>query len=135
MRLFQRRSLTWSDALETLREAELAREHVFAPRAPGGTNSVWAPPIDVLETEGEVLILTAMPGVDPDAIEVTVEGSVLTISGRRTLPIEFRDALIHRLELPQGCLERRIVLPAGGFDSIRRTTVNNCLVIRLAKSA
>jgi HSP20 family protein len=135
MSLFRTRPLTWSQALQALMEVEHVRRHAFSPRnlPPGAPK--WEPPIDVLETAEEVLILTAMPGVDADAIAVQIEDGVLAISGRRTMPVELSQALIHRLELPQGCFERRIALPAGHYDGVRHDTVNNCLVIRLRKSA
>ena len=56
------------------------------------------------------------------------------ISGVRVVPAELRTATIHRLELPQGRFERRIALPAGRYESVRRAAVNGCLVISLTKS-
>jgi HSP20 family protein len=133
---FRTRSLTWSEALEAFMQVEHLRRNAFAPRGLGPSGPKWEPPIDVLETEGEVLILSAMPGVDADTIDVTLEeGGVLAISGHRSMPSELRHARIHRLELPQGCFERRIMLPPGRYASVSRSAVNNCLVIRLEKSS
>jgi HSP20 family protein len=67
----------------------------------------------VLETETEILILVAFPGVAPDDVEAVIEGDALVVRGRRVLPAELLNARIHRLELPQGCFERRIILPLG----------------------
>ena len=94
---------------------------------------VWEPPVDVLETEQEALIFVALPGVDPDSAQIAIEDGTLMISGQRTIPPELRQALIHRLELPQGHFERRIVLPAGRYDSITRTALHGCLLLRLNK--
>jgi HSP20 family molecular chaperone IbpA len=135
MHPFQRRPLTWSGALAALVEADLLRRRVFAPRTGEAQGPAWEPPIDVLETEDEILVLTAMPGVDPDVIDVDIEGCVLTISGSREMPCELARALIHRLELPQGRFARRIALPPGRYASATRQSVNNCLVIRLGKSS
>jgi HSP20 family molecular chaperone IbpA len=106
----------------------------FAPSASRGQGPVWTPPIDILETPEEILILTAMPGVDTEAIEVEIEGDILTIAGRREMPSELASAHIHRLELPQGRFERRITLPPGAYRTVHRTSINNCLVIRLSKT-
>jgi HSP20 family molecular chaperone IbpA len=134
MSTFRSRSLTWSQALDALVQAERLGVQAFAPRSIGGRGPQWEPPIDVIETENEVLILSAMPGVDPDAIDVTLhESGFLTIRGHRAMPRELAHAHIHRLELPQGCFERRIALPPGHYGAVARETVNNCLVIRLAK--
>jgi len=52
----------------------------------------------------------------------------------RTLPPALRDAVIHRLELPQGRFERRLPLPAGRYRDVRRSAVDGCLVITLEKA-
>jgi HSP20 family protein len=86
-----------------------------------------------LETDTEFLILVALPGVDPDQVEAVIENGTLIISGHRVLPVELRNARIHRLELPQGRFERRIVLPTGRC-AVSRFAVNGCIALRLAKS-
>ena len=99
----------------------------------GRQDSCWEPPIDVLETDRELLILVALPGVNPDNVETVIHDGVLVISGRRTLPPELRNARIHRLELPQGRFERRIALPLGRY-AISRFVMDGCVALRLAKS-
>jgi len=88
----------------------------------------------VLETDEELLILVALPGVDLDEVEVVIDNGVLIISGQRTLPAELRNARIHRLELPQGRFERRLALPPGRF-AVSRFAINGCVALRLEKSA
>jgi HSP20 family protein len=61
-----------------------------------------------------------------------IEDGALVVSGRRVLPPELRNAVIHRLELPQGRFERRIALPAGRY-AVRRFAGNGCLVFSLDK--
>jgi HSP20 family molecular chaperone IbpA len=87
----------------------------------------------VLETDREILILVALPGVDPEHVEAVIENGTLVVSGQRVLPAELRNARIHRLELPQGRFERRIALPTGRY-AVSRFAVNGCIVLRLAKS-
>ena len=123
-----------SEAIGSLARAERLRQQFFVLQSQGGPReSCWEPPIDVLETDKELLILVALPGVDPERVEAVIEGKVLTISGQRTLPAELRNARIHRLELPQGRFERRIALPAGRY-AVSRFAVNGCIAFRLAKS-
>lgn len=120
-----------SEAIGSLARAERLRQQFFNLQSAGGPS--WEPPIDVLETDQELLILVALPGVDPDQVEAIIEDGVLAISGRRTLPAELRHARIHRLELPQGRFERRIALPAGRYV-VSRFAMDGCIVVRLAKS-
>jgi len=42
--------------------------------------------------------------------------------------------VIHRMELPQGRFERRIPLPPGQYEAVRRTSVDGCLVVSLTKA-
>ncbi|WP_454617092.1 Hsp20/alpha crystallin family protein [Bradyrhizobium cenepequi] len=122
-----------SEAIESLTRAERLHQRLFSLQ-PGGAREVnWEPPIDVLETDRELLIFVALPGVDPDQVVAIIENGVLIIRGHRILPAELRDALIHRLELPQGGFERRIALPAGRY-AVSRTASNGCVVLRLSKS-
>jgi HSP20 family protein len=72
--------------------------------------------------------------VVPDRVEAVIEGNDLVIGGTRVLPSEWRTAIIHRLELPQGQFERRIRLPAGRYRDVHRSTTNGLLVITLRKA-
>ena len=119
-----------SEAIGSLARAERLHQQFFGLQS---ASPSWQPPIDVLETDEELVIFVALPGVDADQVEAVIEGRVLTISGNRTLPEELRNAHIHRLELPQGRFERRIGLPQGRY-AISRYAENGCIVFRLAKS-
>ncbi len=126
------RNWMWSEALQMLARAERLHREGFAPVSRRGVN--WEPPTDVLETQDAVLILVALPGVDPEKVELAIHDGILLIAGERVLPQELRTAIIHRLELPQGRFERQIPLPAGRYETPRRGAVNGCLVIHLPKA-
>ena len=111
------------------------QRQLFRLHQPEVRQPAWEPPTDVIETERAVLIFVALPGVDPDQVEAAIEESALVVAGRRVLPPELRTAVIHRLELPQGRFERRIPLPPGRYDAVRRFAANGCLVFSLEKSA
>jgi HSP20 family protein len=129
------RNWMWSEALQMLARAERLHREVFTP-AQGAQRGVnWEPPTDVLETADAVLIFVALPGVDPEKVDLAIHGGVLIISGERVLPDELRTAIIHRLELPQGRFERHVRLPAGRYGTPRSGVANGCLVIRLPKAS
>lgn len=129
------RDWMWSEALQMLAQAERLNQQVFRPQTAGRLRPSWEPPVDVLETEREVLILAALPGVDVQKVEAVIENGTLVLSGERTVPAEFRTAKIHRMELPQGRFERRIGLPPGVYGEVRRFEVNGCLAVTLAKAS
>jgi HSP20 family protein len=124
----------WSEACDMLARAERMHREFFRPGRSPARLPVWEPPADVLETEREVLVLMALPGVDPERVEAVIDAADLVVSGSRVLPAELRTAIIHRLELPQGRFERRIRLPTGRYASVGRATVHGCLVITLQKA-
>jgi HSP20 family protein len=128
------RDWMWSEALQMLARAERLHREVFTPPHTSGRGINWEPPIDVLETEDAVLIFVALPGVDPEKVDVIIRGGVLVIAGERALPAEVRTAIIHRLELPQGRFERHVPLPAGRYENPTRDATCGSLLIRLPKA-
>lgn len=125
----------WADAVEMLTQAERLQRQMFRPTRRVRDCPSWEPPVDVLETDREVLILAALPGVDPEAVETTIENHrELVISGERVLPRELDTAIIHRMELPQGRFERRIPLPPGRYADVERLSANGCVLVTLRKA-
>jgi HSP20 family protein len=128
------RNWMWSQACEMLARAERLNRELFRPLSSVARLPAWEPPLDVLETEHEVLVLIALPGVNPQQVEAVLDGNDLVVAGARVLPIELRTAIIHRLELPQGRFERRVRLPVGRYSAVRQSISNGCLVLALEKS-
>ena len=123
----------WSEACEMLARAERMHREFFRPIRTAARMPAWEPPVDVLETDREVLVFFALPGVDPDRVEAAIEDGTLVVAGLRVLPPELQTATIHRLELPQGRFEKRVRLPAGRYVNVRRSMANGCLLITLEK--
>lgn len=117
-----------------LARAERMHRTFFRPARAVSQAPAWEPPVDVLETEREVQVLMALPGVDPERVEAAIDGAELVVAGSRVLPAALRTAIIHRLELPQGRFERRVRLPAGRYAAVRRGMADGCLVITLEKA-
>lgn len=120
----------WAEACEAMERAERLYRQFFhhGHRVPH-----WEAPCDIFETEEALVILIALPGVEPDAIEVRLAAGVLVVGGERTLPAESKRASIHRLEIPHGHFERRIELPPLRFELSGRHLANGCLMLRLKK--
>jgi HSP20 family protein len=123
----------WAEACELLERAERLQRQFFQPRPTEGGRPSWEPPVDILETEAELWILVALPGVGADQLKVLVDGSTLAVVGERPMPGRARAGVIRRLEIPYGQFERRIELPPGRFEIARRELVDGCLVLGLRK--
>ena len=121
----------WAEACAMLKQAEQLHRQFFEP-SPGARAARWEPPVDVFETERQLWIITALPGVAPEAVRVEIEGSTLIIAGLRPLPSKGRNANIVRLEIPYGRFERRITL-SPRLRLSERELANGCLVLTFAK--
>ena len=129
------RAWMWSNAVEMLLRAERMHQQNFQPVHGRARAPAREPPVDMLETDHELLVLAALPGVDPERIQVAIDNGVLVIAGERVLPQELRIARIHRLELPQGRFERQLPLPPGRYEVMHPAVVNGCLTVVLRKLA
>jgi HSP20 family molecular chaperone IbpA len=118
----------WAEACEILDRAENLRRQFYQPSRVAS----WEPPIDVYETERDLWIVVALPGVGADQFRIAVSDGVVIVAGERRLPIQSR-AVIHRLEIPHGSFERRIKLPAGRYEMDRRDLADGCLILGLHK--
>jgi len=128
------RDWMWSEACEMLARAERMHRELFRPSTQRAQLPAWEPPVDILETELEVLVLVALPGVDPNDAQAVIEDGDLVIAGTRVLPEQLRTATIHRLELPQGRFYRRLRLPAGRYSGVRRAAAAGYLIVTLQKA-
>ena len=116
-----------------LARAERLHREFFRPAA-SPAQPTWEPPVDILETDAEVLVLVALPGVAAERTDAAIEDGDLVIGGTRVLPPALRTATIHRMELPQGRFRRRVRLPPGRYRAVRCNMVDGCLVITLEKA-
>ena len=123
------RNWMWNEALAMVARAEHLHRQIFEP----AVAATWEPPVDIFETDRDLLIVVALPGVGPEDFDVSVEGDVLRVAGYRRLPSVTRTAVVHRLEIPYGRFERRIRLPSGQLAFGRSELVNGCLAISLTK--
>src|SRR5215208_3895833 len=75
-------------------------------RRPGGrmaqVTTEWAPSVDVLQKDGDLVVRAEMPGVKPEDVEVADHNGVLTISGERKFDQEEERASYYVTELGDG---------------------------------
>ena len=73
-----------------------------------GTSSLG---LDIYETNEELVVKAAIPGVDPKDVDISVEEDVLTIRGSYETREDVKDEVYHRRELRSGSFERALRLP------------------------
>jgi HSP20 family molecular chaperone IbpA len=127
------KDLMWAQACALLDKAERLQRQFFEPSQEGARTARWQPPIDIFESELELCIIAAMPGVPPEDVRVDIQGELLIIVGHRPLPSKGKPAHIVRLEIPYGRFERRITLNSNRLRLATRELLNGCLVLTFTK--
>ena len=75
------------------------------------SRNAWVPALDVRESEDRFEVTVDLPGMDPEAVNVTFEDRTLTVTGKRDMDAEERGATWHRIERSYGAFARSIRLP------------------------
>src|SRR5882672_4097055 len=89
------RNWMWTEACAMIERAERLHRHFFQPGFSIAPEVTWEPPVDIFESDREVRIIAALPGVDPADIEVHLDANELVIAGIHRAPAVARDAVIH----------------------------------------
>lgn len=78
----------------------------------------WQPSADVYETEKAIVVRLELAGVVPGEVQVSVDGEILRIRGRREPRLDADAQRLHQMEIAFGPFERalRIGIP---FDRER----------------
>jgi HSP20 family protein len=106
-----------------------------APAWSGDWRGVF-PAVNLYETADAYQLMAELPGVAPDEIRVSLEGSTLTLEGERKIDYSRRDETsLHRRERQTGAFRRAFELPAPvDADNVEATHRNGVLTLRLPKS-
>jgi HSP20 family protein len=98
--------------------------------------SQWAPRVDIKEEEQRFVIFVDVPGVDPAFIEVSMEKSILSIKGERTVEKSEQNSRFTRVERAHGSFHRRFTLPdTADADNVSATGKHGVLEIVIPKKA
>jgi len=90
--------------------------------------------VDVFQTKEAIVVKTAIAGVKPEDIHVSISNDVLTIRGKRELGHTVRDEEYYYRECYWGAFSRSIVLPLEvQQDKIDAVFKNGVLTVTLPK--
>src|SRR3954453_21778685 len=73
----------------------------------------WAPAMDVLTKNGDLVVRAELPGVKLEDVDITVQDRVLTISGVRKVEEETERGGYYVRERRHGSFSRSMTLPEG----------------------
>ncbi len=124
----------WDEALHALERAERRHRQFYGlTLAARHTEPLWEPPVDVFESEAEIVVSIALPGVAQESVRVEIGPTGLLVSADRSLPPELATMRVRRLEIPYGRFERQIELASGRYTLVERRIDYGCLTLRLTK--
>jgi HSP20 family protein len=63
----------------------VSKEQQQPLRQTNGQSQTWLPPVDIYEAKDAYFLRADMPGVAKEGLEITAEGTTLTVTGKRTL--------------------------------------------------
>jgi HSP20 family protein len=127
------RTLMWARACELIDRAERLHRQFFRPTAESIRDAIWEPPVDIVETDFDILITVALPGVDEDAVKISVDADTVLVVGFRRPSTFPRGSLVHRLEIPYGRFERQISFTGRRLQLSESELARGCLSLKLSK--
>ena len=77
----------------------------------------WAPALDVLQEDGDIVVRAELPGVKQEDVDITFQDGVLTISGVRKAEEEKEGSGYYVRERRYGSFRRSLTLPEGTDES------------------
>ncbi len=99
-------------------------------------SSRWMPLVDIKEEPERFLIKADIPGVKPEAIEVTMGNGILTIRGERSEEKREDKEGYHRIERSHGAFYRRFGMPdTADPEHIKAASKDGVLEIEVPKRA
>ena len=129
--------IRWEPARDmmTLREA-MDRLFDDAFTRPLSLRDGWSvPAIDMYQTDDEIVVKAALPGIKADEVQINITGEVLTLKGEMKHEEEKNEQAWHIREQRWGAFERSVILPTDVVaDKAKADFEHGILTITLPKA-
>jgi HSP20 family protein len=134
--MFTDRSLSHTDG--RMMPGGQVLDEVFGDRA-SAAEPYWMPTLDLAERAGEYVLIVELPGVEPDAVDLSVEKNVLTVRGVKHPSFSAESsggARVYALERSTGPFGRALRLPEHiESEHIEASFTNGVLEVRIPKNS
>ena len=75
------------------------------------STGVWNPAVDVYETKDSIVLKADLPDVKQEDVDISIQGSTLTLRGERKHEKEIKEKDCYRMERSYGAFSRSFTLP------------------------
>ncbi|MBW3636594.1 MAG: Hsp20/alpha crystallin family protein [Armatimonadetes bacterium] len=98
------------------------------------SGSQWMLPVDVIETQDTLTLKAALPGVDPQDVNIEFNDNVLTITAQRRHEEKVEEGGYHWIEQQYGTFSRSLTLPRyADAENIKAQYNNGILELTVPK--
>jgi HSP20 family protein len=94
----------------------------------------FAPPLDVISSDKELVIEFGVPGVAVEDVDVELTGEMLVVSGARPTNVALNGRIYLHAELPRGPFRRELQLPPSTSGRPRVEVENGIVRVRFARA-
>ena len=120
------------DAMDRLFSDSFVRPARWPSQADEGAATL---PLDMYETDEDVIVKASVPGIKPDDVEVTMQDGVLQIRGESEQEREETEGRYHYRERHYGSFARAVRLPGNvDADKVDAEFENGVLTVRIPKA-
>ncbi len=98
-------------------QSEMSRYMGSLLEGNGRSTQAWVPPLDVWETDAELVYAFDLPGIPEEKISIEVQDDTLTVSAERVKEQEETGDRFYRFERRYGTFSRAVGLPQGVDDT------------------
>ncbi len=128
----------FGDVQKMRREVDRLLEDIFTNRPtylPAPIGMQWEPPIEMFETDAEVVVKAALPNIDPKNVDVTVTNDAITLKGETKHEEEHKGRNYYTREMQYGTFLRTLPLLAEVKGAEAKATYKDgVLEVRVPKS-
>ena len=118
--------------LNDFRQLQNEVNHLFNSTV--STSSVF-PKVNLFYANDDLILTAEVPGVDPKEIDISIQGNILSLSGKRERTTVAEDAVLQRTERASGNFSRTIDLPVKiEVKDIDATYKNGILKVKLPRA-
>lgn len=101
----------------------------------GVSLTTWTPPVDIYETDSDIVLKAELPGVKIQDVDLQVRDNLLVVRGERKFEKDVKEENYHRIERVYGSFQRAFTLPTLiRQDGIKATLKDGILEVILPKA-